>query len=75
VGEVDVEVRAEAGAVKIPIAEVLALQPGDVLRLRRPIERGVTLCVGDVEAYEAAPGRNGNQRAIQVRSSIGQGLR
>jgi flagellar motor switch protein FliM len=72
VGEVDVEVRAEAGAVKLPLAEVLAMKAGDTVRLRRPVERGVTLCVGDVEAYDAAPGRNGNLRAVQVRSSLGQ---
>jgi flagellar motor switch protein FliM len=72
VGAVDVEVRAEAGAVKIPLAEVLALKAGDTLRLRRPVERGVTLCVGDVEAYDATPGRNGNLRAAQVRESLGQ---
>lgn len=75
VGEVDVEVRAEAGSVKLPLADVLALAPGDTVRLRRPVERGVTLCVGDVQAYDAAPGRNGNLRAVQVRTSIGQVLR
>jgi len=72
VGEVDVQVRAEAGSVRLPLAEVLALSPGDTVRLKRPVDRGVTLCVGDVEAYDAAPGRNGNLRAVQVRSSIGQ---
>jgi flagellar motor switch protein FliM len=75
VGEVDVEVRAEAGAVKMPLAEVLAMKPGDTIRLRRPVERGVTLCVGDVQAYDASPGRNGNLRAVQVRTSLGQGSR
>jgi len=75
VGEVDVELRAEAGAVKMALADVLAMKPGDTIRLRRPVERGVTLCVGDVEAYDAAPGRNGNLRAAQVRSSLGQGYR
>ncbi len=75
VGEVDVEVRAEAGAVKMPLSEVLAMKAGDTIRLKRPVERGVTLCVGDVEAYEAAPGRNGNLRAVQVRSSMGQARR
>jgi flagellar motor switch protein FliM len=70
VGKVDVELRAEAGAVKLPLAEVLALKPGDTVRLRRPVASGVTLCVGDVEAYDAVPGRNGNLRAIQVRRSI-----
>jgi len=75
VGEVDVEVRAEAGAVKMPLADVLAMKPGDTIRLRRPVERGVTLCVGDVQAYDASPGRNGNLRAVQVRSPLGQGAR
>lgn len=75
VGEVDVEVRAEAGAVKMPLAEVLAMKAGDTVRLKRPVERGVTLCVGDVEAYDAAPGRNGNLRAVQVRGNVGQALR
>jgi flagellar motor switch protein FliM len=75
VGEVDVEVRAEAGAVKMPLADVLAMKPGDTIRLRRPVERGVTLCVGDVQAYDASPGRNGNLRAVQVRTSLGQGYR
>jgi flagellar motor switch protein FliM len=75
VGEVDVEVRAEAGAVKLSLSEVLAMKPGDTIRLKRPVERGVTLCVGDVEAYDAAPGRNGNLRAVQVRSSLGQARR
>ena len=72
VGEVDVEVSAEAGAVKMPLAEVLAMKPGDTVRLKRPVERGVTLCVGDVQAYDGAPGRNGDLRAVQVRTSLGQ---
>jgi flagellar motor switch protein FliM len=73
VGEVDVELRAEAGAVELPLSDVLALKPGDTVRLRRPIDSGVTLCVGGVAAYDAAPGRNGNQRAVQVRTAIGKG--
>jgi flagellar motor switch protein FliM len=72
VGAVDVELRAEAGAVLMPLSEVLAMAPGDTIRLRRPVERGVTLCVGDVQAYDATPGRNGNLRAIQIRKPIGK---
>jgi flagellar motor switch protein FliM len=75
VGEVDVELRAEAGAVRLPIADVLGLAAGDTVRLRRPVEKGVTLFVGDVETYAASPGRNGNQRAVQVRAPMGRGSR
>ena len=72
VGEVDVELRAEAGAVRLSLADVLGLQPGDTVRLRRPVANGVTLCVGDVETYQATPGRNGNLRAVQVRGALGR---
>jgi flagellar motor switch protein FliM len=75
VGEVDVEMRAEAGAVQLPLSYVLSLQPGDTVKLKRPADKGVTLCVGDVQAYDAAPGRNGNVRAVQVRASLGKGRR
>jgi flagellar motor switch protein FliM len=73
VGQVDVELRAEAGAVRLPLEHVLALKPGDTVRLRRPVDTGVTLCVGDVAAYDATPGRNGNLRAVQVRAALGKG--
>jgi flagellar motor switch protein FliM len=71
VGEVDLEVRAEVGAVEMPLAEVLAMQAGDVVRLRRPATKGVVLYAGDVAAHIGDPGRNGNARAVQVRQPWG----
>jgi flagellar motor switch protein FliM len=68
VGEVEVDTRAEAGAIELPIEKVLAMQPGDVISLKVPAARGATLYVGDVPAYNVAPGRNGNLRAVQVRA-------
>jgi flagellar motor switch protein FliM len=70
VGGVDIEVRAEAGAAQLTLSDVLALGPGDTVRLRRQVARGVTLCVGDVATYDAMPGRNGNLRAVQVGQKI-----
>src|SRR5919202_254412 len=64
---VDVELRAEAGAVELPVSEVLSIAVGDVIRLRRPADKGVVVYAGDVPTYVAAPGRNGNQRALKVR--------
>ena len=64
--EVEVEMRAEVASVHLPIADVLALAPGDVLRFRTPAARGVRLCAGHVPAHRAQPGRNGNHRAVQV---------
>jgi flagellar motor switch protein FliM len=50
----------------MPVDEMLALKPGDVLRFRVPAAQGVTLFAGQVPAHRAQPGRNGNWRAVQV---------
>ena len=51
VGGVDMTVRAEVAAVELPIEQVLALQPGDVLRLDAPAEGGVTLFADKVPVH------------------------
>jgi flagellar motor switch protein FliM len=71
VGDVDVELRAEVGAIELPLSEVLAMKPGDTVRLRRPASKGVVLYAGDVAAHVGDPGRNGNLRAVQVRQPWG----
>jgi flagellar motor switch protein FliM len=70
---IDVELRVEAGATELKVSEVLELQVGDVIRLRRPADKGVVVYAGDVPTYVAAPGRNGNQRAVQVRGAWERG--
>src|SRR4051795_5825703 len=70
---VDVELRAEAGAVDMSAADLLALKVGDVIRLRRPAEKGVIVYAGDVPTYVAMPGRNGNARALKVRGAWERG--
>jgi flagellar motor switch protein FliM len=70
---VDVELRAEAGAVDMKVSDVLAIKVGDVIRLRRPAEKGVVVYAGDVPTYVAMPGRNGNARALKVRGAWERG--
>jgi flagellar motor switch protein FliM len=67
VSGVDVDLRVEAGATEMKVSEVLGLAVGDVIRLRRPADKGMIIYAGDVPAYVATPGRNGNVRAVQVR--------
>jgi flagellar motor switch protein FliM len=70
---VDVELRVEAGAVDLKVSEVLGLAEGDVVRLRRPADKGVIVYAGDVPTYVASPGRNGNARAVQVKGAWERG--
>lgn len=70
---VDVELRAEVGAVSLPLGDVLRFAPGDLLRLRRPAGAGVVVLAGDVPTYRATPGRNGPSRAVQIDGPVEDG--
>ena len=71
VGRVEMTVRAEIAAVDVPIEQVLALRPGDVLKLDARADDGVTLYAGAVPVHKALPGRSGGRRAIQVTGPLG----
>jgi flagellar motor switch protein FliM len=72
VGGVDMTVRAEVASIELPIEQVLALQPGDVLRLDAPAEAGVTLYADKVPVHRAKPGRSGSRRAVQITERVGR---
>jgi flagellar motor switch protein FliM len=74
VGRVEMTVRAEVAAVDLPIEQVLALQPGDVLRLDARADDGVTLYADAVPMHRAMPGRSGGRRAVQVTDRRGGAL-
>jgi flagellar motor switch protein FliM len=71
VGRVDVTVRAEVASTEMPIEDVLALAPGDVLRLGKPADAGITLFADKVPVHQAKPGRSGSRRATQIVGRIG----
>jgi flagellar motor switch protein FliM len=67
---VEVELRAEVGAVELTLDEVLSLRPGDVVRLGVPIDAGVRLLAGDLAAYRVMPGAHRRHLAVQVHDRI-----
>lgn len=66
VAGVELELRAEVGAVEMTLDDVLRLRAGDVVRLQRPADRGVVICIGDQPMHVADPGRNRNRRAVRI---------
>jgi len=66
VGHVEMTVRAEVAGVDVPIEQLLALRPGDVLRLDARAEDGVTVYADAVPVHRAIPGRSGARRAVQI---------
>ncbi len=63
---VDITLRAEVGDVRMPVREVLALKPGDVVGLGIPADAAMGLRVDDVLLHHVRPGRHGRARAIQI---------
>ena len=70
-GEVVVQLRAEVGSVDMSLERVLALRPGDVLRLDGTAEEGaVTLYADAVALQRCKLGRNGRHRAVGVLGAV-----
>lgn len=66
IGEATINVRAELGATVMGLHDVLALQPGDTLRLTGPPPGEAELVVDDITVHRARAGRHGSKRAVQI---------
>jgi flagellar motor switch protein FliM len=62
----DVEVSAEVQSIRVAVRDLLALQPGTVLKLRAPVRTPGLLTAGGQGIFEATPVRTGSQKAAQL---------
>lgn len=69
---VEVEVRAEVGSLELSLAELLALEPGAVLRLASPGGAGL-LVLDDTPIHRVRLGQSGGRVAVQVVEPLGEG--
>jgi flagellar motor switch protein FliM len=70
--EVDLEVRAEVGAVTLPLDAVATLAPGDLVEFEELAADGVSLFAGDALIGRAQPGQSGGRRAVQLLGKEGR---
>jgi flagellar motor switch protein FliM len=63
---VDVSLRAEVADCHLTLADVLALAPGDIVRLDAEADSEVTLFADRTPVQRARGGRSGNRRAVQI---------
>jgi flagellar motor switch protein FliM len=63
---VEITMRAEVSDTRMTVQDVLALQPGDVLRFDGHAAAGITLFADQVPVHRARPGRSGRRRAAQI---------
>ena len=62
----DVVVAADLLGAKVAVRDLVALQPGSVLKLRAPVRDPGMLTIAGRELFEAVPVRNGGQKAVQI---------
>jgi flagellar motor switch protein FliM len=67
ISRVPVTLRAEIASVELPVAEILALGPGSIVRLGARADRGVSVFAENVRLCTGMPGANGARRAVQIR--------
>jgi flagellar motor switch protein FliM len=70
---VEITMRAEVSDTRMTVQDVLALKPGDIVRLDGPAAGGITLYADQVPVHRARPGRNGRKRAAQVLRPVEEG--
>ena len=63
---VNVELRAELGRTTLSLRDLVALQEGDVIPLQRRTNEALRVFVDSHEAFSAAAGRAGKQRALRI---------
>ena len=66
---VPVTLRAEVAAVELPVEQILALEPGSIVRLGARASDGVALFAENIKLGRAHPGCNGPRRAVQIRGA------
>jgi flagellar motor switch protein FliM len=62
----DMEIEAGLPRMKVSVRDLVALQPGVLLKLRTPVRTPGMLTVGGLDIFEATPVRNGSKKAAQV---------
>jgi flagellar motor switch protein FliM len=62
----DVEIAAGLPRMKVAVRDLIALQPGCLLKLRTPVRTPGMLTVGGLDIFEATPVRNGSKKAAQI---------
>jgi flagellar motor switch protein FliM len=67
---VEVVARAEVARVRVTLDDVLALRPGDLVRLESPTSAGVELCVEDTAVFRCRPGRLDARRAVLIEGPL-----
>jgi len=64
--DVELDVIAELGRIRLPLAQLISLKVGDVVRLTLPLDEKARVVAGGVTLYEGRPTTIGDLVAIEI---------
>lgn len=67
-GAVQVELKVILGAAHVPLSDLLALEPGDVIPLEREVGEALAVCVEDHACLRAKLGKSRGKLAVRIES-------
>lgn len=73
-GSVEVGLKAEIGHTSIRVDEFLGLKAGDVIALDQPIDRPLTIRVGEEPKYWGYPGTTRGRYALKISRVVEEGV-
>jgi flagellar motor switch protein FliM len=62
----DIDLAVELTGLRVSVRDVVAMQPGSVVKLRAPVKTPGMLTASGLGLFEAMPVRNGGQKAAQL---------
>lgn len=68
-----VPLRVILGSAEVSMADLVNLNPGDVIRLHAPVGHHLPVHIGDSVRFTAQPGLLGRKLAVRITSAISQG--
>lgn len=71
--EVEVDIVAELGKVRLPLETIANLKVGDVLRLALPLDERARVCAGGAPLFQGRPTASGEVVAVALERSIAVG--
>ena len=69
--EVEVDIVAELGKVRLPLEAIASLKVGDVLRLALPLDERARVCAGGAVLFHGRPTASGEVVAVALERQMG----
>jgi len=71
----DIDLAVELTGLRVSVRDVVAMQPGSIVKLRVPVKTPGMLTASGLGLFEAMPVRNGGQKAAQIGRRIAPAAR